>query len=480
MPPPKLPVGPGRRYCASATYHKEPITYNFPVGGDISVVQKTHEEDNIHGYARVDTTGEIRLRRLPKSSRIGGGKGYASVDINVSHPDIDIEWTLEGDSRFLTITTPLYAKLDSSTRHCVSLGIIVWLPEEATFTSILISAITLGLTVLDDIKVDVGESKLESISGDISFPTPSSADTPNVPISHPEFRFDSRNVEVHTISGDINGLFPLLDNLDLVSKSGDIDVSVLPHEVLPSDPAPAELNAHTLSGDIDIRLPLLSTTKPEFTPPPRDYITQVSSVSGDISGTYYLGSSGIFDNVSGDLKMKILPIVQHGSADDPDVDPKVDFKTKTTSGRTEVEILDPMFISPLASEHPERQDTSAPYQPVGDQDPYRLLPGSGKLFSYTSTANSKAKKLRSVQSSHKTTSSDIVIRCPDAWEGSVSGLTISGDISFEGKELKVVKSKKGFVRKEVLARKGVDSGDVGSFTTIETMSGDIQFIAGSN
>ena len=90
MPPPKLPVGPGRRYCASATYHKEPITYNFPVGGDISVVQKTHEEDNIHGYARVDTTGEIRLRRLPKSSRIGGGKGYASVDINVSHPDIDI------------------------------------------------------------------------------------------------------------------------------------------------------------------------------------------------------------------------------------------------------------------------------------------------------------------------------------------------------------------------------------------------------
>jgi hypothetical protein len=479
LPSPKLPGGSGRRHCASATYHKEPITYTFPVGVDMSVVQKTHEDDNIHGYARVDTTGEVRLRRLPRNSKYGEGKGYVSVDINVSHPDISIDWTLEGDSRFLTITTPLYAKLDSSVHHCVSLDVIVWLPEDAVFKSLLISAITLGLTVLDDIKVDVGESKLESISGHISFPTPSSADTPNVPISHPEFRFDSRRVEVHSISGDINGLFPLLDHLGLVSQSGNIDVSVIPHEELPSHPAPADLNVHTASGDMDLRLPLLSTTKPKFTPPPRDYITTVSSASGDISGTYYLGSSAVFETVSGHIKMKILPIVQHGSADGLDADPRADFKTKTISGQTEVEILDPMFISALAPEQLDRKDNPAPYHSIGDQDPYRLLPGSGKLFSHTTTST-KENKLRNLQSFHKTTSSDIVIHCPDAWEGSVSAITMSGDISTEGKDLKLIKLKKGFVRKELLARKGVDSGDIGSFTTVESLSGDIRFAAGSN
>jgi hypothetical protein len=480
MPSPKLPGGPGRRYCASATYHKDPITFSFPVGGDLSVVQKTRENDDVHGYTRVDTAGEVRLRRFPKSSKSADGKGYATVVINVSHPDIDVDWTLEDDSRYLTVTTPQYAKLDSSSRHCVSLDVVVWIPEDATLTNLLISAVTLGLTVLDDIKVDVDQSKLESITGHISFPTPSSADTPNVPISHPEFRFDSRRVEIQTISGDINGLFPLLDSLSFISHSGNVDVSVLPHEALPSKPSPADLEVHTSSGDIDVRLPLLSTTKPKFAPPPRDYITNVGSTSGDISGTYYLGSSGDFETVSGDMTMKILPIVQYGYSDDPDKDPKVNFKTGTRSGRTEVEILEPMFISPVAPERPEQQDASTPYQPIGDKDPYRLIPGPGKLFSHISAADPKAKKLRNLQSSHNTTSGDVAIRVPAAWEGSVSGQTLSGDTSAEGKELRVIKNRKGLVHKELLARKGVDSEYVGSFTTIRTLSGDIRFVAGSS
>jgi hypothetical protein len=62
----------------------------------------------------------------------------------------------------------------------------------------------------------------------------------------------------------------------------------------------------------------------------------------------------------------------------------------------------------------------------------------------------------------------------------VSGQTLSGDTSAEGKELRVIKNRKGLVHKELLARKGVDSEYVGSFTTIRTLSGDIRFVAGSS
>lgn len=470
MPPPKLPGG-GRRYCASATYHKDPISYYFPLDGDVSIVQKTRDDDDARWHSQVETRGEIRLRRFPKNS--AEKKGYATAVINVSHPDINVEWILENDSRALTITTPRFADLDSSTHHCVSLDIIVWVPEYAKITSLIVEAVTLGLTVVDDIQLDVNEARFRSLSGHVSFPTPSSADTPNMPISHPEFRFDSRRIEVQTISGDINGLFPLLDYLEIGSKSGNIDVSILPHDALTSAPSPASLNIHTASGDIDGRLPLSSNRKPKFTPPPRNYITTVSSASGDISGTYYLGSSSIFETVSGQMKVKVLPILQYG--DDPDQDPKAVFTTETISGDTELEILDPMFISPITAEHPTQQDNSARYQPIGEEDTYRLMPGRGQIFSYISTARSTGKKLRSLRSSHNSTSGEISIRNPPVWEGSVSGRTLTGDVELEGEGLDIIKNKKGYISREFLARKGVDRADIGSLTTIESISGDILF-----
>jgi hypothetical protein len=475
MPSPKLPGG-GRRYCASATHHKDPITYYFPIDGDVSVVQKTRDHDYSGRHTQVETRGEIRVRRFPKDS--AEKKGHATAVINVSHHEIEVEWTLENDSRALTIITPRFADVDSSIHHCVSLDITVWVPEDAKLSSLIVDAVTLGLTVIDDIQLDVNEAKFRSLSGHISFPTPSSADTPNMPISHPAFRFDSRRIEVQTISGDINGLFPLLDYLEIGSKSGNVDVSILPHDALASAPSPATLNIHTTSGDIDGRLPILSTRKPKFAPPPRDYISTVSSASGDISGTYYLGSSTILETISGQMKVRVLPVLQFG--DNPDKDPKATFSTQTISGDTELEILDPMFISPITLEHPTQQYPSAPYRPIGDEDPYRLMPGRGQSFSYVGTRRSAEKKLHSLRSSHNSTSGEISIRNPSAWEGTVSGHTLSGDITLEGKGLDIIRNKKGYISREFLARKGVDSGDIGSITTIESISGDILFRTESN
>jgi hypothetical protein len=256
-----------------------------------------------------------------------------------------------------------------------------------------------------------------------------------------------------------------------MSQSGKIGATVWPHDANPSNPAPADLDVHTTSGDIDVHLPIGSSHNHKFTPPPRDYTTKVTSSSGHLSGEFYLGSSGIFETISGDIKTRILPIVQSGPSGDPDKDPKVTLKTETISGRTEVEIIDPIFIAPIISEVPGQH-----HQSTGDH-------GSYLLFSYVSPSdpsNTVGRKLRNLQSSHITKSANIEVRYPDAWEGSFSGKTFSGDISVEGKDLRVIKSNKGYVGKELLARKGVDTGEVGSSAVVNTISGDLRFIAESS
>jgi hypothetical protein len=481
MPSPTPPAGPSRSYCPSARYKKDPVAYEFPVGGDFSVVQTTHDgRDYNDGYQEVKTVGEIHLRRLQKGSKVGDGKGYITVDISVSHPEIQVEWTLEQDFRFLKVSTPRFAKLGNTGPHCASLDIVAWLPEDAALTSLSLSSVTLELRVLDDIKIEVsGDSKLTSVTGNIYFPPPSSPYMRDLLFSEPAFRFRSRRIEVETVSGNISGLYPLLDYLRLVSHSGDIDVTVLPHDALPSYPAPADLDIYTTSGDVNVYLPVSSNQDPEYTPPPRDYTTKVGSVSGDISGTYYLGSFGEFETRSGDVKMKILPVVQYGSSENPDKDPRISFRTDSISGSIKVEMLDPIFISPITNGFPNQHDVPTPHQPIGDDDPYLFIPKAGKLFSKVSTSNSMAKKLRSLDSSHATKSGDIEIHYPDAWEGSVFGKTTTGTVLFEGKDLEVIKAHKGLVQKEVLARKRVDSGLVGSSDVLSTVTGDIWFVAGA-
>lgn len=465
LPPSRgTPAESSKPYCPSATYKYEEAVYGFPVGSDLTVIQTTHDGDEARSMSRVETKGEVHLRRLPVDSEHGSSPHF-TVDVRVSDPNIQVDKSWDEHSRTLKVSTPRWTS--TSRRHCVSLEITAWFPADAEFTNLLVEAVTLSLRVLDDIKVNVsGRSKLATLSGDVIFPGIGDSDkrekdvdpsndpsTPgqNLMSSQSELEasasFSSRRIFVETTSGEIKGQYPLLDYLAFSTQSGDIKVDVLPHDASPSAPAPAELEVQTAAGTISVNLPLLSE---KYTPPPRDYITDVHTTAGGIHGTFYLGSLSNFKSNAGVLNFKALPIVQASAPGNSSGAVRGTFDTHTVSGVTDIEVLDPLFIdSKSASEQ-------------------QLHPNSSK--------DDKPKKLRNLQSKHSSNSGDISVVYPKAWEGSVHEKTVSGAIVAKGSGMRTIRERKGWAYNELLARKGVENKGEGCMVEMSNIAGPLTFL----
>jgi hypothetical protein len=330
------------------------------------------------------------------------------------------------------------------------------------------------LRVFDDIKIKVtGDAEFGSVSGDVFFPN-IGEEGKAPPKTYP---LDSRHITVETVSGNIKGIYPLYDYLKLGSQSGNIAVGVYPQPVLPSAPASADLEVSTSSGDIQVNLP---AQIPRYSPPPRDYVTRVASMSGDISGIYFLGSIGSFKSTSGDMTgVKILPVIQYSPSTDPDDAPSTQFDTWSVSGDHSFEILDPTFISLLPSNKPDQRSSPEPYIPIGDDDPYHLLPPDlNEDVDLEERRVRATKKWRTLKASHQSSSADISVHYPLAWEGTVSGKTVSGGIEVDGEGLKIITYKKGWAYKELVAGKGVNKKGEGSSSGMINISGDLNFTVG--
>jgi hypothetical protein len=472
-----------------AKYKNEMVTYEFPIGKDLTVLQTTHGDPD-RSNSQVLTMGEMRLRRLPKDS-LHGNSAYFTLDVHVSDPSLEVLKSWDEDSRLLKVSTPRYAPLNPIRgRHCVSLGITAWFPEDAEFSTLLFEAVTLTMRVMDDIKIKVTDrSKFATVAGQVVFPTiaiPFSHEvldmnatiTPMLDFTHP---FSSRRILVETMSGSITGSYPLLDFLGLSSEAGQISVDVTPHKVLESAPAPADLEVQTTSGSIKVNCPI------RYIPPPRNYITRVHSTAGSIQGSFYVGSYSEFATSSGGIRIDGLPVLQPSSSSDSyrgEERPNV-FHTKTISGGTKIEVHDPIFISPLSpAEQPIQEERPDPYAPVGDDDPYIVIPPNlivdQNLLVLDSRAKVSKQKLDSLKSLHSSSTSSVEAHYPKDWEGNFHAKTVSGSIIALGDGMRIIRERKGYGSKEVLARKGVHSSDKGSWMEMSSVAGSLRLSVGED
>ncbi|APA13906.1 hypothetical protein sscle_12g086760 [Sclerotinia sclerotiorum 1980 UF-70] len=463
-------VHDGSSHCQHVS-DSDQTTFEIPHGAGLIVRQDFYQQDRPHYGREVQTAGEVRIRPLPRNSK--KKKAYFTIDVKLSHPELSVLKTLNEDDGSLKVSTPHFAYIATNENPCISLEITAWIPEDSKITNVFFDLVTLSIQLFDDVKIKVVKyTQLKTVSGHIKFPkyTTSSKDVPSINAveAQPQanFEFDSRRIVVETVSGKMEGSYPLYDLLNLSSHSGAIEIKISPKPVLESAPAPATLDINTSSGRIEVSSPVKS---PEATYP-REYITRLGSVSGTIRGDFFVGSTGVFKTTSSSIQIVVRPVLPATSNDD---ETRNEFSTRSISGTTHITLLDPLFILPptIGNIHDGPLNSTA-------IDKYSTYAPGIITLSTSSSIQPFNSQLRTFHSTHRTTSGHIESYYPSSWVGNIKSKTISGRIKVEGKGIEIVERNNGWGHKWIKARKGVERDNDGNSVGFETVSGAIAFKVG--
>ncbi|KAI7189201.1 hypothetical protein KC343_g6272 [Hortaea werneckii] len=149
----------------------------------------------------------------------------------------------------------------------------------------------------------IGDHKIQT---GVSPPSPAPETTlPSKPIPHQD-----RKRSINTGSKPLSGTFPLYDSLSLLTHSGPLTATVIPHPANPLKPKPAELKVHSHSGTIrlETRIPNEAVVQREWGVFRRTYRTSVTTHSGGIEGRVVVGEKTVVQSHSGTLDVEtVLP-----------------------------------------------------------------------------------------------------------------------------------------------------------------------------
>ncbi|KAI0843747.1 hypothetical protein F5Y06DRAFT_10313 [Hypoxylon sp. FL0890] len=426
-------------YCEDARYRfdDQVLDLNFDRSHDVTFI----EEQKAHsGSSQVRVAGQVNVRRLDS-----GGNPRLVLEIATNDKGMLLDVYADEDIQAMKVSVPKkYDPVDPQVWPCVELRATIWVPEDAELRMLQLGVVHLDILLLQDLELHVAEyTKISSIVGNIA----SGADRPiaynntGMISMAPDYTFvpakdgyvfDSRIIEVTTTSGQINGNWPLYDMLGLHTTSGDIKVSITPKEELDEDPKSAVLSLSSISGTVH-------ATEPVHTPnqiPMRDYLVDIKSTSGGIHGAFAFGAGIELKSTASDIALDLLPVL---NADNVSASQPAQLETATTSGTTAVRVLQPIW--------------------------YGLAGSMG------------SRPLNCLQAVHKSTSGDIGLRYPQAWEGDLYAETTAGRLKVKGREVRIIRSVKGWPGQKLEARKG--PGGPGSTVQVHALMGTLDAVIGN-
>jgi DUF4097 and DUF4098 domain-containing protein YvlB len=383
----------------SVDYRDGKLRYAFDVSANSDpngfFFRQTHRQNSnsTRGIWTIKTAGKVLVQTAPKDQV---EPVVVELQVKLSHDELANSIHIRNDSAGLVFESDLFSEGFHFTRPCISLVATIFVSPSADISAFSTNTENLPVVLDESLKLTAENLFLGTVSSNIKSNTT---------------RLNSRKIEIQTTSGTVSGLFPLADLLSIKTISGDILADVDPKEA-DDKKHDGVLIVRTTSGTLKVNTATDSI-------PSRNFITEVGSVTGAISGSFLLGTRSTVITTGGSIN--------------------TDFYT---AGKV--------------------ADRSLTIESV-----------SGAI---TSTVDDKSYDLGSLRSNLGSRSGSIDFKLPAAWEGQLKGISTSGSISITGNGVEVIKDTDSYpgVGRTVVAKKG----DGKSFATADTISGQINVRVG--
>ncbi|KAG5922180.1 hypothetical protein E4U61_005662 [Claviceps capensis] len=396
----------------------------FNRGYSLSIEQMV-ERNGHHKGREVEVSGCLNVRSLGESNIPFWGNslqpGRIEVEIASENAELTAATSVERtDEQVITIKTPFALHWWSREGRAprVTINITVFAPFGGCIDVLVLKVTNLDVSL--DINLNiyaVDTTVIKTASGNVHVPFPRG----EIDQQNPPPILKSRQIFIHTISGNIVGWLPLHHLLKIQSASGNISVELDLESTYWNSAVHANLSAETISGNIDIktRSTFYAQTRSRIAkkePPARDYVVELTSVSGIIDAHVVVASRGVFRSEAGDLRLALLPVLLGSSGDG-----RSHIETATTSGRTTVFMLEPLHCN----------------APVADDAASMMA-----CFELTNTIHSPSSNLAGLQSTHRSISGSIMVSYPQSWIGEFSAETW-GKLTIAGPNVTITRSNTG-------------------------------------
>ncbi|KAG5971469.1 hypothetical protein E4U58_007512 [Claviceps cyperi] len=393
----------------------------FNRGYSLSIEQMI--ERNGHQRGReVEVSGHLEVRSLGQSNISFWGNSLQPARIEVEIASEDEELTdatsfERTDEQVITIKTPFaldWWNQEGRAPH-VTINITVFAPFRGCIDVLVLKVTNLDLSLDTDLNIyAVDTTVITTTSGNVHVPFPrGETDQQNPP---PILK--SRQIFIYTTSGNIVGWLPLHHLLRIQSASGNVSVDLDLESNYWNSAVHANLSVQTISGNIDIKTrstfyAQIRSRIAKKEPPARDYVVELTSVSGFIEARVVMASRGIFRSEAGDLRLELLPVLLGSRGDGTS-----HLETATTRGRTTVFMLEPLSGN----------------APVAD-DAASIM----ACFELANTIRSPSSNLAGLQSTHRSISGSIMVFYPQSWIGEFSAETW-GKLTVTGPSVTITRS----------------------------------------
>ncbi|KAG6100579.1 hypothetical protein E4U30_004399 [Claviceps sp. LM220 group G6] len=366
---------------------------------------------------RIEQSGQSDDHRGGRELHVSGRVDVCSNKLHALFGQVEIELTSDDkrltdvsmikiDKQSVAIITPFAADWwdEEGPGPCVTIHISIYAPFAGELSALFLNVANLDVLFTEDLSLfPANRTTIITTSGNVYAPL-----TKINPSDRAPYDLRSREICIHTLSGNVDGWFPLHHLLKIGTASGNVFIEVGLGSNVPDSATHAKLSVRTTSGKLVISTPqIFHMTERRISkrqPPIRDYIVKLATLSGNIEAKVVMASHATIRSTIGDIRVDVMPM--HFS---PRGDGKSHLETNTRSGRTEAFVLDPRLVH--CADHTSLMTTG---------------------FEATNTSFG----LATMQSNHQSLSGNIKLHYAKSWTGDFSGETISGKISVGGRDIK--------------------------------------------